>query len=137
PINGGKAERYHALARPEATGPDGHVLISIVHGTPCEFPLELGMVERHPLGSQAFVPMSPRPFLVVVCSDQGGVPGEPRAFLTRAGQGVNYRRSVWHGVLAPIGEDQDFLVVDRGGEGVNLEEHFFEQPYEIRLPVED
>jgi ureidoglycolate lyase len=137
PINGGRAERYHALARPEAMGPDGHVLISIVRGTPYAFPLGLGMVERHPLGSQAFVPLSPRPFLVVVCPDQGGVPGEPHALLTHAGQGVNYRRNVWHGVLTPIGEDQDFLVVDRGGEDTNLEEYFFDQPYEIHLPVED
>jgi ureidoglycolate lyase len=136
PINGGKAQRYHALARPEATGPDGHVLISIVRGTPYDFPLALGMVERHPLGSQAFVPLSPRPFLVVVCPDLGGVPGEPHALLTHPGQGVNYRRNVWHGVLTPIGEEQDFLVVDRGGAGVNLEEHFFEQPYEIQMPVE-
>jgi ureidoglycolate lyase len=137
PINGGKAERYHALAMAEATGVDAHVLISIVRGTPYDFPLSLAMVERHPFGSQAFVPLSPRPFLVVVCHDQRGVPGEPHAFLTHAGQGVNYRRNVWHGVLTPIGEDQDFLVVDRGGAGVNLEEHFFDQPYEIRLPVED
>ena len=137
PINGGKAERYHALARPEATGTDGHVLISIVRGTPYDFPMTLTMVERHPFGSQAFVPLSPRPFLVVVCPDQRGIPGQPHAFITRAGQGVNYRRNVWHGVLTPIGEDQDFLVVDRGGEGPNLEEHVFDQPYEIHLPLED
>jgi ureidoglycolate lyase len=136
-INGGKAERYHALAMAEATGPDAHVLISIVRGMPYDFPLEFKMVERHPFGSQAFVPLSPRPFLVVVCPDQGGVPGEPHAFVTHAGQGVNYRRNVWHGVLTPIGQDQEFLVVDRGGEGANLEEHFFDEPYEIHLPVED
>ena len=63
PINAGKAERYHALARAEATGAGGHVLISIVRGTPYGFPLELRMVERHPFGSQAFVPLSPRPFV--------------------------------------------------------------------------
>ena len=62
PINGGKTERYHALAKPEATGPNGHVLISIGKATPYEFPLKLAMVERHPLGSQAFIPLSPRPF---------------------------------------------------------------------------
>ena len=52
----------------------------------------------------------------------------------RPGQGVNYPRNLWHGVLTPIGEPQDFLVVDRGGDGVNLEEHFFAEPYEIHLP---
>ena len=47
---------------------------------------------------------------------------------------MNYPRNLWHGVLTPIGEPQDFLVVDRGGDGTNLEEHFFDEPYEIRLP---
>jgi ureidoglycolate lyase len=134
PINAGKTERYHALARPEATGPGGHVLISLAKATPYEFPLKLKMVERHPLGSQAFVPLSPRPFLVVVCHDEDGVPGEPHAFLAQPGQGVNYPRNSWHGVLTPIGDPQDFLIVDRGGAGNNLEEFFFSEPYEIRLP---
>jgi ureidoglycolate lyase len=134
PINAGKTERYHALARPEAVGPDGHVLISIGKATPYAFPLRLAMVERHPLGSQAFVPLSPRPFLVVVCDDGASGPGEPHAFVTQPGQGVNYPRNRWHGVLTPIGEPQDFLIVDRGGEGANLEEHMFPEPYEIRLP---
>ena len=69
PINGGKTERYHALAKPEAIGPNGHLLISLAKATPYDFPLKLTMVERHPLGSQAFIPLSPRPFLVVVCHD--------------------------------------------------------------------
>jgi ureidoglycolate lyase len=137
PINGGKAERYHALATAEAEGPNARVLISIVRGTPYEFPLKLSMVERHPLGSQAFVPLSPRPFVVIVAHDDNGAPGEPHAFVTHPGQGVNYRRNLWHGVLTPIEQNQDFLVVDRGGDGSNLEEHFFEEPYEIHLPVED
>jgi ureidoglycolate lyase len=134
PINGGKTERYHALARPEAVGPDGHVLISLGKATPYDFPLKLAMVERHPLGSQAFMPLSPRPFLVVVCQDERGVPGTPHAFLTQPGQGVNYPSNHWHGVLTPIGEPQDFLIVDRGGDGNNLEEFFFPEPYEIHLP---
>jgi ureidoglycolate lyase len=91
------------------------------------------MVERHPLGSQAFVPLSPRPFLVVVCHDENGTPGKPHAFITQPGQGVNYPRNSWHGVLTPIGEPQDFLIVDRGGAGNNLEEFFFSDPYEIQL----
>ena len=66
-----------------------------------------------------------------------GRPGKPHAFLTQPGQGVNYPRNRWHGVLTPIGEAQDFLVVDRGGDGNNLEEFFFAEPYEIHLPVED
>lgn len=134
PINGGKCERYHDLAGVEAEGPNARVLISIFKGTPYGFPLRLAMVERHPLGSQAFMPLSPAPFLVVVCHDGPEGPGEPQAFVTAPGQGVSYRRNTWHGVLTPIGAPQDFLVVDRGGDGNNLEEHHFETPYEVRLP---
>lgn len=133
PINGGKTERYHALVKPEAVGPNGHVLISLGKATPYQFPLKLTMVERHPLGSQAFIPLSPRPFLVVVCPDGDEGPAEPHAFVTQPGQGVNYPRNLWHGVLTPIGEPQDFVIVDRGGDGGNLEEFYFPSPYEIHF----
>ena len=134
PINAGKCERFHDLARVEAAGENARVLVSIFKATPYAFPLQLRMVERHPLGSQAFVPLSPRPFLVVVCPDTDDGPGDPHAFLTSPGQGVNYQRNLWHGVLTPIGENQDFVVVDRGGDGSNLEEFYVSHPYEIHLP---
>jgi len=134
PINGGMTERYHDLAKVETAGDNARVLISIARGKPYAFPLALTMVERHPLGSQAFVPLEPRPFLVVVCPDTAGEPGEPKAFLAGLDQGINYHRNVWHAVLTPIGQSQDFLIVDRGGDGNNLEEFFFAEPYEIRLP---
>ncbi|RFC66954.1 MULTISPECIES: ureidoglycolate lyase [Mesorhizobium] len=132
-INAGRCERYHDLARVEATGENARVLISLFKATPYEFPLKLGMVERHPYGSQAFIPLSARPFLVVVCHDTPDGPGEPHAFITQPGQGVNYPRNAWHGVLTPIGEPQEFVVVDRGGTEKNLEEFHFASPYEVRL----
>jgi ureidoglycolate lyase len=134
PINQGKCERYHDLAKVEIEGANARVLISLFKGTSYEFPLKLAMVERHPLGSQAFMPLSPAPFLVVVCPDTPDGPGEPQAFVTAPGQGVSYRRNVWHAVLTPIGAPQDFVVVDRGGDGNNLEEFFFDQPWEVKLP---
>ena len=134
PINGGKCERYHDLATVEAQGENARVLVSIFKGTPYAFPLELMLVERHPLGSQAFVPLQPAPFLVVVCPNGPDGPGTPRAFLTRPGQGVNYPAGRWHAVLTPIGAPQDFLVVDRGGDGVNLEEYHFDEPWIVTLP---
>lgn len=133
-INDGKCRRFHDLATVEATGENARVLVNLFRGEPYEFPLALKMVERHPFGSQAFMPLSPRPFLVAVCPDEGAKPGAPRAFLTRPGQGVNYARNTWHAVLTPIGEPQEFVVVDRGGEGNNVEEFFFDTAFEIRLP---
>ena len=133
-INAGNCIRYHDLANVEAEGPGARVLISIFRGQPYEFPLQLAMVERHPFGSQAFMPLEGRPFLVAVCHDTVDGPGRPEVFVTAPGQGVNYARNVWHAVLTPIGKSQDFLVVDRGGDGSNLEEHNFEQPYEVLLP---
>ncbi len=134
PINNGKCERYHDLAKVEASGDNARVLVSIACGTPYEMPLSLTMVERHPFGSQIFMPLDQRPFLVVVCPDQNGRPGLPQPFVTAPGQGINYARNTWHAVLTPIGQPQNFLVVDRGGDGNNLEEFFFDEPFEIRLP---
>ncbi|MDX5930171.1 ureidoglycolate lyase [Acidiphilium acidophilum] len=133
-INGGQCERYHALATAEAIGPEARVVISVARSQPYALPLALGMVERHPLGSQAFIPLSPRPFLVVVCHDGAAGPAMPQAFITAPGQGINYRRNTWHGVLTPVGAVQDFIIVDRGGAGINLEEFHFPQSYEIDLP---
>jgi ureidoglycolate lyase len=131
PINGGMTERYHDLARVELGGVHARPLVSIARGQPYALPLELKMVERHPLGSQAFYPLTPRPFLSIVCPDESGVPGAPRAFLCAPGQGINMAMNTWHGVLTPLGEVTDFLIVDRGGEGGNLEEYFFDTPWLI------
>ncbi|MEQ9247176.1 MAG: ureidoglycolate lyase [Nitratireductor sp.] len=133
-INAGKCRRFHDLATVETAGENARVLINIFRGTPYALPLRLSMVERHPLGSQAFMPLSPAPFLVIVCPDENGQPGEPRAFVTHPGQGVNYARGTWHGVLTPIDAPQDFVVVDRGGDGNNLEEFHFQEPFEITVP---
>lgn len=133
PINGGRARRLAPQGKAVATGDGAHVMLTVVEGDPYAFPLRLEMVERHPFGSQAFLPLSPAPFLVVVCPDQDGVPGTPCAFLTAPHQGVNYHRNTWHGVLTPLGAPQDFFVVDRGGEGVNLEEHWFSDPWIVQL----
>ena len=132
PINAGNCERYHDLARVELGGVHARPLISLMHSRHFSLPLELKLVERHPLGSQAFYPLSANPFLVVVAPDESGTPGTPRAFLTAPGQGVNIAMNTWHGVLTPLEADADFLCVDRGGEGNNLEEHFFAEPWSIR-----
>jgi ureidoglycolate lyase len=132
PINAGNCERFHDLARVELGGVHARPLISLLRSRHFTLPLELKMVERHPLGSQAFYPLSRHPFLVVVAPDESGTPGAPRAFVTATGQGVNIAMNTWHGVLTPLEADADFLCVDRGGEGNNLEEYFFPRPWTIQ-----
>ena len=119
-INAGRCERHHALATVERGG--GEAIISIFRSEPVCLPYECALLERHPLGSQAFMPLGPDPWLSVVAPDEGGRPGAPLAFLVPAGVGVNLRAGVWHGVLTPLDRAADFLVVDRAGEGNNLEE---------------
>jgi ureidoglycolate lyase len=131
-INNGMTERYHDLARIELAGDNARPLISLFHGQHYELPLTLKMVERHPLGSQAFYPLSERPFLVIVAPDGADGPATPRAFLTAPGQGVNIAINTWHGVLTPLEAPSDFLVVDRGGDGNNLQEHHFDTPYTVQ-----
>ncbi|MDU9007025.1 ureidoglycolate lyase [Sedimentitalea todarodis] len=126
-INQGKCGRYHDKARLDFS--DGRAGISIFKGEKETLPLTLQMVERHPDGSQAFVPMSADPFLVVVARDENGVPKDPKAFLTKPGQAINFHRGTWHGVLAPLSEPGLFAVVDRIGDGPNLEEHWFDTAY--------
>ena len=130
PINAGMCDRFHDRARMEFVG-DGRAGISIGYGRPYPLPLEFDLMERHPLGSQAFVPMTEDAFLVVVAPDEGGQPGAPLAFLTQPGQGVNYLRGTWHGVLTPLGRATPFLIVDRIGSGNNLEEFRYDAAWTV------
>jgi ureidoglycolate lyase len=132
PINAGKCTRYHDLAKIETTGDKARPMISLLRGKPYALPLELGMVERHPFGSQAFIPLGESPFLVIVAEETEDGPGQPIAFRTAPGQGVNIGRNVWHGILTPLETVSDFAVIDRAGDGVNLEEHFYAEPFLIR-----
>lgn len=130
PINGGMCDRFHDRARMEFTG-DGRAGVSLGWGRPYPMPHVFDLVERHPLGSQAFLPMSEDPFLVIVAPDEDGRPGAPRAFLTAPGQGVNYLRNAWHGVLTPLGRPGTFAIVDRVGTGNNLEEFRYEAAWTV------
>jgi len=122
-INDGTTERYHDLANIDVTAGGGRALVSIFRGRPRRFPFEISMVERHPLGSQAFMPLGSEPYLVVVAR-AGDAPraDDLRVFLAAPDQGVNYARNVWHHPLIALNRQSDFLVVDRGGPGDNLEE---------------
>ncbi len=129
-INQGLCGRYHDRARLDFEG--GRAGISIFNAEPRSLPYRLDMVERHPLGSQAFLPMTQHPFLVIVAEGQGATPGRIRAFAAAPGQGVNLHRGTWHGVLTPLHAPGLFAVVDRIGEGQNLEEHWLTEPLTVR-----
>jgi len=127
-INRGMCARFTDRAALDFA-PSGRAGISLFLGRPYRLPLTLDLLERHPLGSQAFLPMTPAPFLVIAAPDENGRPGRPRAFRTAPGQGVNYRRGTWHGVLTPVGRPALFAVVDYVGPGPNLEEYWFDTPW--------
>jgi ureidoglycolate lyase len=125
-INQGRCGRFHDRAKLDFS--DGRAGISLFKSQTVTFPVSVEMLERHPEGSQAFIPMSADPFLVIVALDAGGQPGEVQAFLTAPGQGINLHRGTWHGVLTPLAEPGLFAVIDRIGEGPNVEEHWLETP---------
>ena len=124
PMNAGKARRFHDLADILVSGEESRVVVGLVEAQAYPLPLVFRLVERHPFGAQAFIPLTDAPFLVIVCPDEDGKPGRPQAFVT----------APWHGVLTPFGQGQDFVVVDRAGAGVNLEEFTFAEPWTVALP---
>jgi ureidoglycolate lyase len=122
PINLGTTIRYHDLANVDINDAGGRTLVNLFRGQPRTLPFEVKMLERHPLGSQAFIPFDEKPYLVVVAPAGDLDPQAIRAFVTCGWQGVNYAKGVWHHPLIALGEVSDFIVVDRGGEGCNLNE---------------
>ena len=119
PINEGTATRYHDLARIDCGNAGGRAVLSLFRAQPRPLPFDVTMLERHPLGSQAFVPQGAFPYLVVVGT---GADHPPRAFLANNGQGVNFHAGTWHHPLLALGRESDFLVIDRAGPGDNCDE---------------
>jgi len=128
-INQGLCGRFHDRARLDFgtdTSPPGRAGISVFLAQPRALPYRLEMIERHPEGSQAFIPMTQHPFLVIVSHSPEAT---PRAFLTNGAQGINLHRGIWHGVLTPLADPGLFAVIDRIGTSANLEEHWFDTPW--------
>lgn len=121
-INRGLCGRWHDRARLDF-GPDGRAGLSVFRAEPRGLPYVLDLLERHPDGSQAFIPMAETEWLVIVAPDLGDRPGTPRAFLAAPGQGVNLHRGTWHGVLTPLHAPGLFAVIDRIGTTLNLQEY--------------
>ena len=126
-INFGNTQKFGELAEVRTTG-NGFAQISIYRSTAIVTPFRIQLMECHPLGSQAFYPLHHRPFPVVVAK-AGDIPGpaDIRVFLSNGRQGVNLFAGVWHHYQLTLGQDSDYLVVDRGGEGDNYREHRFDE----------
>jgi ureidoglycolate lyase len=125
-INQGFATRFNRLAGIDVTAGGAPVNISLFDARPRPQPIEIKVMERHPLGSQLFFPLQDKPWLVLVCADPRDLESYS-AFVASGRQGVNYTRNVWHHPLLVLGEAERFLIIDRPGSG-NLEEVWLDAP---------
>ena len=131
-VNQGFARRFNDLAGVDVTMEGGATNISLFLGQPRPVPIEIKLMERHPLGSQAFIPLQDRPWLVLVCDDVHDLDSY-RAFTASGMQGVNYARNIWHHPLLVLDADSRFLIVDRKGTGSNFEEVGLVEDFVFRL----
>ena len=137
-INQGFTWRHHKLATVSTYQANDDAIISIFSSKNRPTPIAINMMERHPLGSQAFMPLNSTPFLVVVAK----AGPEPKladlcAFVSNGKQGVNYATGVWHHPLLILAKEQNFWVIDRSGEGNNLNEVMFDEDQCGQLDVDD
>ena len=119
-INNGYAERFDGIANLDTKHENGETTISIFSALKRNFPMRIDMMEKHPIGSQAFIPMKETTFLVLV-APKGDKPviEKVQSFIVAPGIGINYKVGIWHFPLIST-EDMNFLVVDRKGSGENL-----------------
>ena len=126
-INSGYAKRFDNLANIDTLNGGGKTIVSIFSASKRTFPMKIDMMEKHPLGSQAFIPMKETTFLSFVAP-----PGESpeiskiQSFIVPPKTGINYKPGIWHFPLIST-EDTNFLVIDRKGNGNNLIIHKFEK----------
>jgi ureidoglycolate lyase len=136
-MNEARFDRFNDLARLDVDAKSGgRVMISIVRcRVPTALPYRFDMIERHPLGSQAFIPLTQQRFIVVVApAGESAEAGDLRAFVTNGHQGINYFRGVWHMPLIALEAGQEFLVVDRTGGGGNLDQVVLSEPVTLLAP---
>lgn len=121
-INYGNTTRFHNLARLDLLAENGFPMVSIFRSKPLQLPIQIKIMERHPLSSQAFYPLSGEPYLVAVAPKGEFDPSKIELFLASANQGVNYHAGTWHHFSLALNKESDFLVIDRGGDGENCDE---------------
>ena len=126
-INAGFAKRFDNLADLNTSKNEGKTIVSIFSATKRTFPMKIDMMEKHPLGSQAFIPMKETTFLCFV-APAGEFPeiNKIESFIVPPKTGINYKPGIWHFPLIST-EDTNFVVIDRKGDGENLIIHNFEK----------
>lgn len=128
-INDGLTERFHDLftidISAQGAGGAARPIVSLFQTKPLPLPHRVRVMERHPLSSQAFLPLDDLPFLVLVATATDGVPMTATAlslFITNGRQGINFYRNTWHHFQIVLGKTRRFMVVDRAGSGENLQQ---------------
>lgn len=122
-INQGLTTRYHDLCTIDCDAEGGHPSVNVFRTDPLALPYRVEIMERHPVGSQAFLPLDRDPFLVLVAPQGETVSAEELVlYRTNGLQGVNFFRNTWHHFQIVTGRRRDFIVVDRAGPGANLEQ---------------
>ena len=134
-INNGLTTRFHDLFNIDVNDDGGRPIVNLFSTNPLPLPHRVTTMERHPQGSQAFIPMDEKPYLVLVAEDSLPITAECLIlFVTNGRQGVNFNKNTWHHFQIVSGERRDFIVIDRGGPGDNLEETTVEG--EIWIPAD-
>jgi ureidoglycolate lyase len=132
PINQGLTTRFHDLFNIDATDQGGRAIVSVFRTDPLPLPHRVELMERHPLGSQAFLPMDHDPFLVLVADPGNKISASNlHLFITNGDQGINLHKNTWHHFQIGLHKQRDFIVIDRGGSGTNLEQKKIEEVVQI------
>ncbi|MBR0792541.1 ureidoglycolate lyase [Bradyrhizobium manausense] len=134
-INQGYAKRFNDIANIDVAAEGGQTSISWFVASMRPAPIAIRLMERHPLGSQLFMPLGGTDWLIVVCTDPRNA-ASYRAFAATGHQGVNYARNCWHHPLLVLKDASAFLVVDRKGDGNNLEEYWLDESTQLELMPE-
>jgi len=120
-INDGHTELYRDLAEIDVLNQKGSTCVNLFKTRPLPQPISIEMMERHPLASQAFMPLGNQPYLVVVAPQGEFDIKNIKVFLAASNQGVNYHAGTWHHYCLALHEVSNFLVIDRKGEGYNCD----------------
>lgn len=136
PINEGLTQRHNALASIDCAVKDGAPALSMFCAQAVDAGFVLRALERHPLGTQAFINTSGNPYAIVVAPRGSLREDSIQGFLASASQSISYHRGTWHHYLLALRGPSNFVVVDRIGPGNNCDEMKLAEPLKLALPTD-